>query len=86
MPQKCIATGKITFSSNLEARIVMFNLKWSYKLHKDLLGKRIKHRQGKPKQKRAYFCQYCNGFHLTKWDANDFKVYSDNLIKANDLT
>lgn len=80
MLQKCVATGKVIFSSYLEARLVMYGLKWGYKRHRDVNGKRIKHRQGKPQQKRVYFCSHCNGYHLTKWDALDFKTYSDKLV------
>ncbi len=83
MLQKCLATGKVVFASYLEAHIVMFNLKWGYKKHKDIHGKRIKHRQGKPEQKRAYFCTYCNGYHLTKWNANDFNIYSERSVSGD---
>jgi hypothetical protein len=55
MVTKCTATGKVIFSSLLEARLVMFNLKWGYRKHKDINGKRIKHRQGKPAQRRGYY-------------------------------
>jgi hypothetical protein len=69
MVTKCTATGKVIFSSLLEARLVMFNLKWGYRKHKDINGKRIKHRQGKPAQRRGYYCIHCGGYHLTKWKA-----------------
>ncbi len=72
---KCAATGKVIFSSMMEARCVMFNLKWAYKIRKDINGKRIKHRQGRPVQRRAYICPYCEGYHLTRWKTNEFNAY-----------
>jgi hypothetical protein len=77
MVTKCTATGKVIFSSLLEARLVMFNLKWGYRKHKDINGKRIKHRQGKPAQRRGYYCIHCGGYHLTKWKANEFNSYNN---------
>jgi hypothetical protein len=77
MVTKCTATGKVIFSSLLEALLVMFNLKWGYRKHKDINGKRIKHRQGKPAQRRGYFCIHCCGYHLTKWKTNEFNSYNN---------
>ncbi len=59
----------------LEARYVMFRMKWGYKRNTDRSGRRVKHRQGKPAQRRAYFCSYCQGYHLTKWTADEFYSY-----------
>lgn len=75
MLQKCMATGKAIFPSLLEARYVMFTMKRGYKRNTSESGRRIKHRQGKPAQRRAYFCPYCQGYHLTKWAAGEFYSY-----------
>ena len=75
--KKCLATGKVSFETLIEARIAMFLLKWGYKRHRDIYGKRIKHRQGKPAQKRVYYCPDCDGYHLTKWNQKNFKSYSE---------
>lgn len=79
MAKKCMATGKVIFSTYVEARYVMFNLKWSHKRRKDIFGKRIKRRQGKPVQKRVYSCPHCDGYHLTKWKTKDYSSYIENL-------
>ncbi len=77
--EKCVATGKAVFASLLEARIVMFNLKWRFKRNRDESGKRIKHRQGRPVQRRAYYCIHCEGYHLTKWKESNFISYQKKM-------
>lgn len=77
--EKCRATGKVIFASAQDARIAMFNLKWGFKKHKDLFGKRIKHRQGRPDQRRAYYCVHCDGYHLTKWKTRAFRHYRKKM-------
>lgn len=67
--RKCSATGKVVFASHEEAKLAIFGLKWNYRMKRDPIdGKRIKHRQGRPQQRRAYYCAYCGGFHLTKME------------------
>ncbi|SEK24743.1 hypothetical protein SAMN05421740_101334 [Parapedobacter koreensis] len=74
--KKCLATGKICFASKMEARLTILRLRWGFKaLHNRLDGRRIKHRQGRPQQRRAYYCPHCGGYHLTKWGERDFKRY-----------
>ena len=79
--KKCRATGKVIFPTLMEAKITMFRLKWGFKHIKDIYGKRIKRRQGKPEQKRAYYCPFCEGYHLTKWNKKSFKAYQEELTK-----
>ncbi|RKR84414.1 hypothetical protein BDD43_4649 [Mucilaginibacter gracilis] len=63
MKNKCEDTGKTRFDSLAEAKDIMLRFRGMWKLHRE--GKRRKHRQGKPAQKRAYYCGYCGGYHLT---------------------
>jgi len=63
-------TGKRTFNSVQEARFILYRLR--IPLWNRLTGIRIKHRQGKPAQKRVYLCPYCNGYHLTKWSLGQY--------------
>ncbi|QIH31450.1 hypothetical protein [Sphingobacterium sp. DR205] len=75
--KKCRETGKVIFASWIEARLVMLDLKWNYLFKRDRTGRRIKHRQGRPIQRRAYFCTYCRGYHLTKWEKSNFNSYTE---------
>lgn len=78
--KKCRVTGKVIFSTLVEARLTIVRLKWARRIT-DMYGKRIKHCQGKPAQKRAYYCPHCKGFHLTKWDKSNFNSYLEVLSK-----
>ncbi|MCT1526218.1 hypothetical protein [Sphingobacterium hotanense] len=80
--RKCRATGKVIFETLIEAKLTMFRLKWGFRHIKDIYGKRVKHRQGRPVQKRAYYCPHCDGFHLTKWGKSDFKTYQEIQSKG----
>jgi hypothetical protein len=62
MTAKCDATGKVIFPSRSEARLAMLHIRMMLRNKK-----RMKHRQGKAAQKRIYYCEYCRGFHLTRW-------------------
>ena len=66
MQPKCEATGKVKFVSETAAKenMIRFRFKWKLRLQ----GKRRKHRQGKPAQKRAYYCEDCDSYHLTSWE------------------
>ncbi len=73
--RKCRATGKVRFNSKGEAGFFIQWLKWRYK--KWLRGKnRRKHRygsgEGKPKQRYAYGCIHCGGFHITKEHPHEY--------------
>lgn len=81
MTKKCKATGKVTFASFLEAKACMYTLKWNYHRRKDMFGKRIKHRQGKPAQRRVYSCDFCQGYHLTRWKKSHFNKYVKKTIE-----
>ncbi|MGJ1536297.1 hypothetical protein ACR784_14860 [Sphingobacterium multivorum] len=59
--KKCRETVKVIFASWIEARLVMLDIKWNYLFKRDETGRRIKHRQGRPIQRRAYYCTYCRG-------------------------
>ncbi|PWN64127.1 hypothetical protein [Chryseobacterium viscerum] len=71
MYPRCAATGKRSLPSVEEARSLMYLFRNAV-LNK-LTGKRIKHRRGKPVQIRAYPCDYCKGYHLTRWTQQRFK-------------
>lgn len=77
--KKCRATGKVIFPALVDARLTIIRLKWARRIT-DFYGKRIKHRRGKPEQKRAYYCSFCEGYHLTKWERKDFKAYQSRDI------
>lgn len=67
-------TGKVRFASRVEAEVVIFSLRGVLK-RKDENGKRIKHRGGKPVAKRAYYCIYCKGYHVTRWPKSNYNSY-----------
>jgi hypothetical protein len=64
MGHKCEATGKTIFLTKGEAKYSILSCKYLRKAIR--LGRRIKHRIGKPANLRIYYCAHCNGFHLTK--------------------
>lgn len=63
----CASTGKTIYETIGEAKEAMLRFK-SKPEHYTVPGKRVKHRGKKPEQKRTYYCEYCEGFHLTKWE------------------
>ncbi|WP_146896945.1 hypothetical protein [Chryseobacterium lathyri] len=67
----CDATGKRSLPSLDQAVGLMYFFRKV--IVNKLTGKRIKHRRGKPVQIRAYPCDYCKGYHLTKWTQQRFK-------------
>lgn len=69
-----MATGKVTFKRLIEARFAILSIRWNFRNRRDELGRRIKHRQGVPAQRRAYFCEHCAGYHITKWKKSNFKA------------
>lgn len=66
MKNVCTETGKIIFERMEDARIALGYLRYSGK-QTTLDGKRIKHRWGKARQRRIYYCSSCKGYHLTSW-------------------
>ncbi|MFU1857233.1 hypothetical protein ACK8HY_09470 [Sphingobacterium sp. NGMCC 1.201703] len=72
---KCRATGKVIFPSRFEARCAMFRFKLRSRVKNVTDGRRIKHRMGKPSSRRAYYCRFCAGYHITKWKKGDFERY-----------
>lgn len=63
----CSDTGKVIYSTKAEAMDVMAGFRARLKV-KSEYGVRIKHRMGKPKTKRVYYCEHCEGYHLTSWN------------------
>ncbi|SEM66166.1 hypothetical protein SAMN05216436_106140 [bacterium A37T11] len=76
MKEKCRVTGKTRYESHTEARVAMEVLRMD-KPHYDISGKRVKHRQGQPKQIRYFYCRFCGGYHLTKWRQKEYRDYND---------
>lgn len=83
-PKKCRATGKVSFSSFVEARLTIFKLRWNFRHPvKKNDGTRMKRLiKKKPRQQRVYYCCYCKGYHLTKYK---FVKYTDFIENANDI-
>jgi len=79
MELKCEATGKVRFNSEKEAKESMFRFRFTWKILRQ--GKRRKHRQGKPAQKRSYFCEHCNGYHQTSWEPFRPKEHLNPILK-----
>lgn len=73
---KCRATGKVGFSTLIEAQWVVLHFKLKSRVMSKTDGRRIKHRMGKGASKRAYYCTFCEGYHLTKWDKGHFNNYN----------
>lgn len=72
---KCRATGKVSFGSKAAAVFFIYWLKYRFKhrLHR-ADGSHIKRRnKGKPKQRRAYYCMHCGGYHITKWTEEEYQ-------------
>ncbi|WP_333887600.1 hypothetical protein [Sphingobacterium siyangense] len=81
MYSTCDATGKKTLPSIDEARYLIYI--FSLMIFDRMTGKRIKHRRGRPTQKRAYQCHYCGGFHLTKWPIERFKNAPQHICEVS---
>ena len=75
---KCASSGKTIYPTMSVAKDAMFVFRRSWRF-KGKMGKRVKHRRGKPAQKRTYYCTYCGGYHLTK---RAKKYHSDEFDKA----
>lgn len=72
---KCSATGKTGFETKGDAQETMMNIKNSSNFYRYEGGtrKRVKRRQGKPEQKRAYLCEHCQMWHLTSWETSTIR-------------
>lgn len=81
---KCRATGKFTFFSIVDAQWFIIRMKWRYRFPpKRADGSRVKRRQNKkPKLRRSYFCEYCQGFHIT---SQSLKSYQKNTGRYDNL-
>lgn len=77
--RKCRATGKVVFSSLIEAKWRMFQFKLKLRIKNKVDGKRVKHRMGKYACKRAYYCKFCRGYHITHWDKAKFLKYKGQV-------
>ena len=74
---KCSATGKIGFETKGDAQETMMNIKNSsnfYRYDTNSQKRRVKRRQGKPEQKRAYLCEHCDMWHLTSWETSTIRT------------
>ena len=62
---KCSATGKVRFENkkDAEAKIHKTKTLTSYKS-----GQRLNRLRRKRKEKRCYWCEHCDGWHLTSQD------------------
>lgn len=80
--ERCEATGKAICLSPNEATERVMDFK--ERLHRLRNGRRRKHRQGRPKQKRAYRCEHCDGFHLTSWNM-PFRKREQNIAALRKL-
>lgn len=70
----CSVTGKRIYSTLSDAKNAILTLKTSTSYVWDGNQKRrLKHRQGKVRQKRTYLCDHCNSFHLTSWETEHKK-------------
>jgi hypothetical protein len=76
MNRRCEATGKTIYETIGKAKEAMIRFK-SMPDHYVVPGKRVKHRGRKPEQKRTYYCQNCEGFHLTKWETYKKNEFSN---------
>lgn len=61
---RCSATGKTMFINKQQADQALISLK-SSAIYNNKLFKNNKRVKNKVEQKRSYFCEYCNGYHLT---------------------
>jgi hypothetical protein len=67
MRSVCNHTGKIIFLKKNDAREAVACMKRALKFRTDD-GSRMKHRRRKVAQRRVYYCLFCKGYHLTKWE------------------
>lgn len=67
---KCEATGKVRFETKSAALIKLHRLKDIYSRR---TGQRCNRLRRKRKEKRAYYCPYCGGWHLTSQDFQTLK-------------
>lgn len=63
MNVKCEQTGKAIFDTLTGAREKMYQFR--FRNWDNVSRKRVNRHCKKPEQKRAYHCEYCNGYHLT---------------------
>lgn len=83
MKSKCKITNKTRYATKGDAQKALENIKNSIYHKKD--GKRNKHRQGKPAQKRAYPCKECKGWHLTSIEWLDHNDRNDEWEKRKEF-
>jgi len=80
--KKCRATGKLSYPTKMKAKLAILHFKWQALMRKNKVdGTRIKRRMGKVSQRRSYFCEHCQGYHLTKWTKSDYDNYLYNIQK-----
>ncbi|TJY64472.1 hypothetical protein FAZ19_14840 [Sphingobacterium alkalisoli] len=65
----------VSFGSKAAAVFFIYWLKYRFKHRPHRAdGSHIKRRnKGKPKQRRAYYCMHCGGYHITKWTEEEYQ-------------
>lgn len=80
---KCNLTGKTIYATLSEAKASMFG--FGFRHVDPITNQRINRRVKKKEQKRVYYCDGCQGYHLTSQDfyteekRYNFKKYKFNL-------
>jgi len=75
---KCEATGKVKFENKRDALAKIHKTKniTSYKT-----GQRVNRLRRKRKEKRCYWCEHCDGWHLTSQDYSVVKAIREQRRK-----
>lgn len=75
---KCEATGKVRFETKSDAQVKIHKMRDIYSRK---TGQRCNRLRKKRKEKRAYYCKFCGGWHLTSQDFSTVK----QIKAANNL-
>ncbi|WP_162817817.1 hypothetical protein U0035_14015 [Niabella yanshanensis] len=67
MKMICNHTNKVIYRSRSEALDIVLGFRARLKI-KSERGIHIKRGVKKPKSLRSYYCEYCEGYHLTSWN------------------
>ena len=76
--EKCPAEGKVRFATKKEALAKIHRTKDIYSFR---TGQRVNRLRRKRKEKRAYYCQHCEGWHLTSLDYDTLRQIRDDKKK-----
>ena len=75
---KCEVTGKVRFENKSDALVKIHKLRDIYSRR---TGQRCNRLRKKRREKRAYYCSHCGGWHLTSQDFSTLK----SIKAAKDL-